>query len=329
MDGFAQRFSEQHPHLANFVDPHEADEHAELLRANGLETLNEKVLASPAEEVLDLVAEHNVAVVLIRRGLTDLEYEPPSMARPVDFVGTSKGRLYLVEVKRLASNEHDELHATLMKTLNQALESHDERALITLDIAEAFERRDINPLVQHVKRSLRHWREGESYCFSLDGECLARYSFHLASTVEHPRVGIAGDADVRDVTGDDEARVQAKVKRAYRKFKLTPSDDALHLVILEADRTVHLSSVSDALYGREHIDFFAGGGCKVGRANGGSFCGDQHSRLGGLIVACRVAHRLFVPYDFSLFPNPGASLPVDEVVQALGVGVVFGPHDFP
>lgn len=66
MQNFAALFCERQPHLADFVDAHEASEQAELLRANGLPTLNERALASPAAEVLDVIAEHNMAAVLLR-----------------------------------------------------------------------------------------------------------------------------------------------------------------------------------------------------------------------------------------------------------------------
>jgi hypothetical protein len=57
---------------------------------------------------------------------------------------------------------------------------------------------------------------------------------------------------------------------------------------------------------------------------------DPVCRLGGVVVARRAErHRLFCPYTFTLFGNPGGALPVPDVVQALGEERVLGPEDFP
>jgi hypothetical protein len=39
--------------------------------------------------------------------------------------------------------------------------------------------------------------------------------------------------------------------------------------------------------------------------------------------------RLFCGYNFTLFRNPGGTLPVSDVVEALGVERVLGPTDLP
>lgn len=330
MAAFSVLLCERHPHLVDFVDPAEADEQAELLRANGLQTLNDKVLASPSTEVLDVIAEHNMGVTLVRRGFTDIQHEPPSMRRPVDFVGQLNGRGYRVEVKRLGSSKHDKLHSNVMQTLNTALESNDEPVAISLRIDEAFEKQDINALVEHVKQSLSSWREGKTYCFPVTQDWLALYTFRHYAKAEHARVIATDDADMRDVTGKDQARVRDKVKLAYDKFKVAPADDLIQLIALEIDNTVHLSSVSDALYGRDATTVEHSRVTRQFRNKDGAFCQGLHSRLGGIVVARRVVrHRLFVPYKFTLFPNPVASLPVDAVKQALGADEVLGPNDYP
>jgi hypothetical protein len=51
-------------------------------------------------------------------------------------------------------------------------------------------------------------------------EAVAWYKFH-PSARPHPYVGILSDLDgvMRDVTGEEAARVKRKVRRAYEKFK--------------------------------------------------------------------------------------------------------------
>lgn len=187
MPDFAALFRARHSHRTDFVEDDEADEQADLLRANGLQVLNERVLTSPSVGVLDLIAEHNMAAVLLRRGFTDREYEPRSMQRPVDFVGTCAGRYYRVEVKRLAASEHDELHSNIMTTLNAALESNHEGVVISFYVAESFEPEDINPLILHVKEALRNPRERKTHRFPGEGEWLARYTFRHSTSAKHPR----------------------------------------------------------------------------------------------------------------------------------------------
>jgi hypothetical protein len=106
-------------------------------------------------------------------------------------------------------------------------------------------------------------------------------------------------------------------------------DDAVHLVAHETDNRIHLSSVSDALYGREYFRMAQHGPDVRGRHADGIFCRGQHSRLGGVLVAGRATYRLFVPYNLVLFPNPGSPLPVEDVVQALAIECVLGPNDYP
>lgn len=327
----AALFLGRHPRFADYVDADQVNAQAELLRANGLEVLNEKVLASPSGEVLDVIAEHNMAAMLVRREFTDLQHEPPSMSRPVDLVGVHTGRCYRVEVKRLAASEHDELHSTVMHTLNTALESSTESILIQMHLRESFEAADINGLVRHVKQALRQPRMEQAYTFGPDQEASVSYTFHPDANATRPRVGILGDMGVlRDVTGDDERRVRGKVKRAYDKFKTCPDDGAVHLLVLEADNTIHLAHVAAALYGREYATFTRQGYAGSGRHPDGAFSRGLHSRFGGVVVARRAErHRLFCAYTFILFWNPGGTLPVREVVEALQVERVVGPNDFP
>ncbi len=59
--------------------------------------------------------------------------EPPSMPRPINLIASWEGRTYRVEVKRLASSEHDEFHSKAMKTLNRALETQEQQMIISLE----------------------------------------------------------------------------------------------------------------------------------------------------------------------------------------------------
>lgn len=328
---FAAIFLARHRHFADFVDEDETNAQSELLRANGLDVLNTKILAAPSGEVLDVIAEHNTAAMLVRREFTDLQHEPPSMSRPVDLVGMYIGRRYRVEVKRLAASEHDELHSTVMRTLNTALASNTKGIIIEMRLRESFEAAAINALIRHVKEALRQPRMEQAYAFAPDGEVLASYTFRLGVNATQPRVGILGDMGmVREVTGDDERRVRSKVKRAYDKFKTCPDDGAVHLLALEADNTIQLAHVADGLYGREYATFTRQGYAGSGRHPGGVFSRGLHSRLGGVVVVRRVErHRLFCAYSFTLFGNPSGALPVPDVVQALGEERVRGPKDFP
>jgi hypothetical protein len=332
MNDFAAAFVCRHSRFADYIDASQANSQAELLRTRGLDVLNTKVLASPSEGVLDVIAEHNTAAMLARREFSDLEHEPSSMSRPVDLVGLYRGRPYRVEVKRLAASKHDDLHSTTMQAINKALGSNKERISIQIHLGASFEAADINPLVRHIKGALRDPRMEQAYPFVADEEekAVAWYKFYPATNATRPSVATLGDVDMRDVTGMDASRVEDKVKRAYDKFKTAPDDDAVHLVAIEVDNTIHLAHVADALYGRENVTLTPGGPAGRGRNRGGVFSGGLHSRLGGLVVAHRAERfRLFCSYTFTLFENPGGALPVPDVVQALGAERTLGPHDFP
>src|SRR5262245_43053214 len=241
MSDFAVSFCARHQHLAGFIDMNVTNVHAELLRANGLEVVNVKVLESASGEVLDLIAEHNMAAMLVWRGFTGLEHEPRSMSKPVDLVGMRDGLTYRIEVKRLAASEHNELHSRTMQALNAALQADTQSIMIDMSLHESFEAADINALVRHVKRTLREPRMDDVYTFAVDDEIVAPYRLRRASR-GHPYVGILGDylGEMRDVTGVDASRVLGKVRKAYAKFKVCPNDDAVHLVVLEVDNTIDL-----------------------------------------------------------------------------------------
>ncbi len=330
---FAALLLARHPRFGDFTDTDQANAQAELLRVNGLDALNVNVLQSPLAEVLDVIAEHNTAAMLLRLGFTDLRYEPPSMPRPVDFVGTRGGRCYRIEVKRLGASQHDDLQSTVMETLNRALESNTERVAIDMHLQESFEAADLNELVRHVKRALRDPSPGQRHTFAPDEEVAASYEFHPSARAEHPYVAALGDFgfELRDVTGVEASRVVGKVRRAYAKFKACADDGAVHLVALVVYNTTHLSDVAEALYGREHSKWTRHGYAGLGREPGGAFSpgSGRHSRLGGLIVARSTTRfRLFCAYAFTLFVNPGGGLPVAEVAEALGANRVLGPDDF-
>jgi len=331
MSEFAASFCARHQHLAGFIDRNETNVHAELLRANGLEALNVKVLESASGEVLDLIAEHNMAAMLVGRGFTGLEHEPRSMSKPVDLVGMRDGRTYRIEMKRLAASEHDELHSRTMQALNTALKLDTQSIMIEMSLHESFEAADINALVRHVKQTLREPRVDEVYTFAVDDEIVASYRLRSASR-GHPYVGILGDylGEMRDVTGVDASRVRGKVRKAYAKFKVCPNAAAVHLVVLEVDNTIDLVHVAEALYGPIYVEFTRQGPVGRGRHPGGVFTRGLHSRLGGLVVARRKeGRRLLCGYNFTLFRNPGGTLPVSDVVEALGVERILGPTDFP
>jgi hypothetical protein len=139
VDGFARRLLDQHPSLAEFVDKTEADDHATLLASVGLGALNEAVLRAPTlAAVVDTIAEHTFGAMLVRQGFIGLQYEPLTMTKPVDFVGTHEGRRYLLEVKRLGASEGDTLHARVMDSLNRALEAETAAVTLHVELAETF-----------------------------------------------------------------------------------------------------------------------------------------------------------------------------------------------
>jgi hypothetical protein len=331
MSGFAASFIARHPRFADYVNADEANTQAELLKANGLDVLNVRVVAAPSSEVLDVITEHNLAAMLVSCGFTDLEHEPASMSRPVDLVGMYMRRRFRIEVKRLAASERDDLHSTVMQTLNKALESNTESIVIQMQLSESFEAADINALVRHVKQALREQRMEEALVFAPDEETAVSYKFRRSANARNPYVGILGYMGVaHDVTSVDASRVLSKVKRAYDKFKACPDDGGVRLVALEVDNTIELVDVAEALYGREYATFTSHGYSGRGRHPGGAFSRGLHSRLGGLVGARRAErYRLFCSYTFTLFENPGGALPVAGVVQALGVELALGPRDFP
>ena len=90
----ATEFLSRHERFQGFVDVDELGAQMELLAEHGLDALNELLLQSPEERLLDIVVEHNVGAILASRAFLQLSYEPKGMPRPVDLVGT-RGRVSL------------------------------------------------------------------------------------------------------------------------------------------------------------------------------------------------------------------------------------------
>jgi hypothetical protein len=325
MDGFARLLLAQYPTLTDFIDPVDADRQAALLTAAGLDAVNEMVLRAPTlSTVVDAIAEHTVGVLLVHQGFTGLQYEPPTMAKPVDFVGIREGRRYWLEVKRLGASEHDILHSTVMASLNNALESDSEPVSLHLELAETFTARQTNVLIRHVKATLRHGATSGTYTFpSEERAWAARYTLHMAPTRTHPHVTVLGDAldELRDVTGVEQDRVRHKVQNAYTK--LGQAVEGFAAVVLQVDRTVPDHVIGEALYGLEHFTFTRRS-ITGGRTPNGLFSRGRYSGLTAVVVARRPAYRLFLPYTLVVFPHPGApAASVRELGTALSADQVF------
>ncbi len=323
---FGARFFAQYPHWSDFATEQEVNDRAAVLGAHGLAALNERLVTSPPERALDTVAEHNTATMLIGLGFVDIQYEPPSMAKPVDFIARRGETLYRLEVKRLAAPEHERKHDRLIKALNEALRRELYPVFVMLEISD-FDRIQTNDLIRHVKQALKTDSNAVHH-FPPTGQWSVRYYFVQSKACTNPRVLYAADAEIREVTGIDAGRVKEKIKKSYDKFAATVTDDAVNLVVIEMDRTVHLSTVSEALYGtecfrvsRDHPEPV------LGRTPNGIFSRGRHSKLHGVLVVRRKAHRLFADYERLLLYNPGAALA--DQAAAFGVERVLTPDEFP
>jgi hypothetical protein len=252
------------------------------------------------------------------------------MSRPVDVVGTHGAQRYAIEVKRLAASEHDDLHGKTMATLNTALEAEKVPIAVSVELAETFADTDIKGLVRHVKATLRREMARGPHWFPSESGWLTRYELYSAPHRAHARVIMLGDAlhnGMREVTGVDEVRVRHKIQDAYGKFNRDLLDVA-NVVILQTDNTVHLGAVSQALYGREFIDFHRGSDeVTAGRYKDGLLSKGRYSALDAVVVARRSARRLFAPLDLALFSNPGARVSAEyRTDSGRSHGKSLGPY---
>jgi hypothetical protein len=330
MDGFTRLLLDQHPSLADFVDHAEADAQAALLTACGLGAVNDVVLRAPTlAAVVDAITEHTVGTMLVRQGFLGLQYEPPELAKPVDFVGARDGRRYWLEVKRLGSSAHDTLHARVMDTLNRALEAETAPVSLHLELTETFNAPQTNLLIRHVKATLRRGVTTGTHTFPSEVQAwTARYELHRAPTREHPHVTVLSDNldEMRDITGVEQDRVRHKIQDAYAK--IGRGLEGFATVVLHVDRTMPDRTIGEALYGREHFTFTRRSkAVELGRAPNGLFSRGRYSRLTAVVVARRPAYRLFVPYNLVLFPHPATPIAsLRELGTALGVAEVFIPN---
>jgi hypothetical protein len=323
---FGARFLARYPHWSDFATEQEVNDRAAVLGAHGLAALNERLMTSPPERALDSVTEHNTATMLIGLGFVDIRYEPPSMAKPVDFIAERGKDLYRLEVKRLAAPERERKKDRLIKALNEALRREPYAVLVMLEIGD-FAPRQTNEFIRHVKQALKT-ESSTIHHYPPTDRWSVRYHFVQSKAYTNPRVVYAADAEIREVTGIDAGRVKEKIKKSYGKFAATASDDAVNLVVIEMDRSVHLSTVSEALYGAEHFRVLRDHSEPMrGRSPNGIFSRGQHSKLHGVLVVRRKAYRLFAEYERLLLCNPGATFP--GLAAAFGVERVLTPDEYP
>jgi len=326
----ATEFLSRHERFQGFADVDELAVQMELLAEHGLDDLNERLLESPEEGFLDIVVEHNVGAILAGRAFRGLSYEPKGMLKPVDLVGTRGGYRYQLEVKRLAAPEIDRRQGKALKEVRRQLQSVILPVWLNLEVTKRFETRHAAPLVKSIRKAVKNGLD-ETHFFPSRENWVVSYQFTGSKTLRHAMVATVQDDEVRNVTGFAASRVAQKISKAYKKFSGSPPGTTINLVVLETDRTIHLSAVSDALYGTEYF-FLGRGGDTIRQARhpDGCFSRDRGSRLHGVVVIRRTRQELFVPYEMILFPNPKILLPVlHETRDALKVDRVLGAEDFP
>ena len=246
----ATEFLSRHERFQEFIDVDGLVAQMEFLAEDGLDVLNERLLESPEDGLLDIVTEHNVGATLAGRAFRELSYEPKAMQRPVDLVGARGGYRYQLEVKRLAVPELDRRQGKALEEVRRQLQSVIDPVWLGLVMTERFEPRHAAPLVKGMRKALKSSLDQEHF-FPARNNWIVKYQFTRSKTLRHASIATVQDDEFRNVTGFEAYRVKKKITKAYRKFSAPPPGTTINLVVLEMDRTVPLSVVSDALYGTE------------------------------------------------------------------------------
>lgn len=199
-----------------------------------------------------------------------------------------------------------------------------------LVITKRFEPKHAAPLVKSIRTALKNSLDEEHF-FPARNKWIASYHFTRSKRLRHASIATVQDVELRNVTGFEAYRVKKKIAKAYEKFPAPAPATTINLVVLEIDRTVHLSAVSDALYGTEHLLLRRGiEGIRPARKPDGFFSRGHGSRLHGVVVIRRTRHWLFVPYEMLLFPSPKVLPPIlERTREALGIDRVLGAEQFP
>ena len=135
----ATEFLSRHERFQEFIDVDGLVAQMEFLAEDGLDVLNERLLESPEDGLLDIVTEHNVGATLAGRAFRELSYEPKAMQRPVDLVGARGGYRYQLEVKRLAVPELDRRQGKALEEVRRQLQSVIDPVWLGLVMTERFE----------------------------------------------------------------------------------------------------------------------------------------------------------------------------------------------
>jgi hypothetical protein len=158
----AREFLSRHERFQGFASVDELAAQMELLAQHGLDVLNERLIESPEEQVLDNVVEHNVGATLARLAFRELAYEPKGLPRPTDLVGMRGGRRYQFEVKRLAAPEIDRRQHQALKEVRRQIQSVLDPVWLGLVVTEAFGPEHAGDLVKSIRKAAKDNQEEPS-----------------------------------------------------------------------------------------------------------------------------------------------------------------------
>lgn len=276
-----------------------------LVDQAGLVRLNENLIKS-GRKVWDFIAEHNFACDLLRSfpGIP-IDYEPEEQKRPIDFVFTTNGVTFWIQMKRLAPTERENRQRKVFDELKSRLKQIPIGLFVYANISQDFEHKDIEPLAKSIEESVSKMERGSGSFRSPISSARAKYSWHPPSSqsLNELTLGAYGDYGMVNCTGLEANQIRNSLAKAASAFASPNDSKNICLVAMESDDTKNID-LGEAFFGTE-VFRVGQNGTVWYRDKDGFFRNSAYSSnvVGGIALR-RKERRPISGYHYTLFMNP-------------------------
>lgn len=307
-----------------------------LLSKYGLQKLNEALFNSTKNNTrnyLDFIAEHNFGAELVRFNGKDAPpaYEPDGFKRPPDFVVNKTGLSFYIQMKNLTDSERENRQSKLIESMKRSFEEITVGKFISLSFAEDFTANDSDLFISFLRESIESLPNNTDLQFPLSGNSKIKFSLYPPNTtqLQHLTVGISGNLEWVETTGEAEHQVKNSLTKAIGAFLWNTDEKNINVIAMEADRYDDID-ISQAVFGTEKFLFLPNGSRAWTRDNDGFFyLPDYSPKICGVLALRRDGYALISSYVKTLYINERFIHMVDAVKSIIDIDKVLTVRDLP
>jgi len=283
----------------------------------------------------DFIAEHNFGADLVRKNNNKeyvIEYEPDRFQCPPDFVITRNEVTYFLQMKKLSLSERENRRTKLIQEMKRGFEKIPCCKFISLKFHESFDGADANQLISFLSSTVLALPEGTEYSFPPNGDnpkaTYTVYSPNIKS-LNHLTIGVTGDLNMVEVTGEAESQVIGSLTKASGAFDWDTDEQRINLVVMEADHYDNID-ISQAVFGTEIYLMNPQGKYAWKRGSEGFFSIKEYAtKVCGVIAVRRSDYALITSYKKTLFINEPFKHMIDRILEVVIIDEILTISDLP